>query len=89
MKVELLQPDSAPDMTATPPADAAGFAKAVDAIGNVLVDATNAEDAYANGTGSLQDAEYRRAQADITLAVTTAAVQRAAQTVQTLLNLQV
>jgi hypothetical protein len=88
VRVELLQPD-APDIAPAPQPDPGGFAKAVDAIGHVLSAATGAEDAYANGTGSLQDAEYRRAQADVTLSVATAAVQRAAQTMQTLLNLQV
>lgn len=88
MRVELLQPDSAPQTSSSTP-DAAGFAAAVDAIGAVLNGATAAEDAYAKGSGSLQDAQYRRAQADITLAVAAAAVQRAAQAVQTVLNLSV
>jgi len=87
MRVELLQPDIAPALAPAP--DAAGFAKAVDAIGTVLNEATRAEDAYARGNGSLQDAEYRRAQADITLSVAVAAVQRAAQAMQTVLNLSV
>jgi hypothetical protein len=55
----------------------------------VLGDATQAEDAYADGTGSLQDATYRRAQADVALSVATVAAQRTAQSVQTLLNLQI
>ena len=88
MRVELLQPDAAP-VPAAASADAGGFARAVDAIARVLSDATRAEDAYAGGKGSLQDAEYHRAQADVTLAVATAAVQRAAQAVQTLLNVQI
>lgn len=87
MRVELLQPDAAPSPSPAP--DAAGFANALDAIGTALNDATKAEDAYANGIGSLQDAEYRRAQADITLSVAAAAVQRAAQAMQTVLNLSV
>ena len=88
MKVELLQPDTAP--LATPvPADQTGFAQALDSIGQVLNRATQAEDAYASGTGALQDAMYQRAQADVALSVATAAAQRAAQAVQTLLNLQI
>jgi flagellar hook-basal body complex protein FliE len=98
VKVELLQPDTVPPPVGRSPLQGSeprsascgwSFSQAVDAIGKVLVDATSAEDAYANGTGSLQDAQYRRAQADISLAVATAAVQRVAQAVQTLLNVQV
>ena len=88
MRVELLQPDVAP-APSEPQPDAAGFGRALDAIGQLLGDATQAEDAYAGGTGSLQDAVYHRAQADVALSVATAAAQRAAQAVQTLLNLQV
>jgi hypothetical protein len=92
MRVELLQPD-APFETplyGTPEDDGVGtFESAVDAVGKALTDATLAEDAYAHGRGSLQDAQYRRAQADIALAVASAAVQRSAQAVQTLLNVQI
>jgi flagellar hook-basal body complex protein FliE len=88
MKIELLQPDTAP-LTAAAPADASGFGQALDAIGKVLGAATRAEDAYASGTGSLQEAMYQRAQADVALSVATAAAQRAAQAVQTLMNLQI
>ena len=88
MKVELLAPDRAPQAASEPP-DAPGFGRALDAIGRVLGDATRAEDAYADGSGSLQDAMYRRAQADVALSVATAVAQRAAQAVQTLLNLQI
>ncbi len=88
MKIELLQPDTAAQ--ASPASnDQTGFGQALDAIGKVLSEATRAEDAYAGGTGSLQDAMYQRAQADVALSVATAAAQRAAQAVQTLLNLQV
>lgn len=88
MRVELLQPDIAP-VASGPQPDAAGFGRALDAIGQLLGDATHAEDAYAAGTGSLSDAVYRRAQADVALSVAAAVAQRAAQAVQTLLNLQV
>lgn len=89
MKIELLQPDIAPGTAPAATGDAAAFEHALDRAGRVLSDATTAEDAYANGNGSLIDAEYRRAQADVTLAVATAAVQRAAQAVQTLMNMQI
>jgi flagellar hook-basal body complex protein FliE len=88
VKVELLEPDTAPQSSPAP-ADANGFGQALDAIGKVLTDATQAEDAYARGSGSLQDAMYNRAQADVALSVATASAQRAAQAVQTLLNLQI
>jgi hypothetical protein len=88
VRVELLQPDVASPGADSMPADR-GFAQALDGVARALVDATRAEDAYANGNGSLQGAEYRRAQADVTLAVATAAVQRTAQAIQTLLNVQI
>ncbi len=89
MRVELLAPDTVAPEPAPSGADASGFAHALDAIGRVLSDATAAEDNYASGTGSLQEAMYQRAQADVALSVATAAAQRAAQAVQTLLNLQI
>ena len=91
MRVELLQPDVAPGaaVAASPASGGAAFERALDAIGSVLAGATNAEDAYANGTGSLQEAMYRRAQADVALSVATAAAQRAAQAIQSVMNLQV
>jgi flagellar hook-basal body complex protein FliE len=89
MKVELLQPDTAAASAASSPSDSAAFSRALDDAGKVLAGASRAEDAYANGTGSLQDAEYRRAQADITLSVATAAVQRVAQAVASLMNAQI
>jgi flagellar hook-basal body complex protein FliE len=88
MKIELLQPDTAPSPSPAP-VDQTGFGQALDAIGSMLTDATQAEDAYASGAGSLQDAMYQRAQADVVLSVATAAAQRAAQAVQTLVNLQI
>jgi len=88
VRVELLQPDAAPQGTA-PSTDPTGFARALDAIGAVLGAATQAEDAYASGAASLQEATYRRAEADVALSVATAAAQRAAQAVQTLLNMQI
>jgi flagellar hook-basal body complex protein FliE len=88
VRVELLQPDAAPAQ-AVPPGDALAFGTALDAVGTVLGDATNAEDAYAAGSGSLQNAAYARAQADVALAIATAVAQRAAQAVQSLMNMQV
>ena len=86
MRVEPLVPDVAP---VSPSPDPGGFAAALDAVGRVLSDASASEDAYAGGAGSLQQAVYTRARADVALAVAAATVQRAAQAVQTFLNLQV
>jgi flagellar hook-basal body complex protein FliE len=88
MRVELLMPDTG---TAPRPQgdDAGAFAKALDAVGNVLSGAQRAEDAYANGNGTLQSAVYERARADIALSVATATAQRLAQSIQSILNMQV
>lgn len=88
MRVELLQPDAPP--AATPAKmDAPAFARALDALGGVLGRATSAEDALANGTGSLQSAVYERAQADVALSVATATAQRSAQALSAILNMQI
>jgi flagellar hook-basal body complex protein FliE len=101
MRIEPLVPDTAADR---PQVDRQGFgvaesgwstsfgkdfAAAVDAVGKVLGEASSAEEAYAGGTGSLSQATYARARADVALAVAAAAVQRTAQAVQTLLNMQI
>ncbi len=89
MRVELLQPDVAPSSQSSGASQPAAFARALDAVGAILDGATRAEDAYAHGGGSLQAAVYERGRADVALAVVTAAAQRAAQAVQTMLNLQI
>ncbi len=86
MRVEPLVPDAPP---AVPDGDAAAFARALDALGDVLTGATRAEDNFAYGTGSLQNAIYERAQADVALSVATATAQRIAQAAQSVLNMQV
>ncbi len=88
MRVELLQPD-APPVAAKPSADVAAFTRALDDVGAVLGRATAAEDALANGTGSLQAAVYERARADVALSVATAAAQRSAQALTAILNVQI
>lgn len=86
MRVEPLIPDApAPQSSA----DAAAFARALDALGDVLAGATRAEDDFAYGRGTLQDAVYERAQADVALSVATATAQRVAQAAQSVLNMQV
>ncbi len=87
MTVEPLVPDA-------PPAsglrnDDGFFAQALDAVGAALSGASRAEDAFAYGRGTLQDAIYERARADVALSVATATAQRLAQAVQSVLNMQV
>lgn len=92
MRVELLAPDIAPDTLprAAPAAEEpSAFAQALDGVGALLVGATHAEDAYSNGRGSLQDAVIERARADVALSIATAAAQRSAQAVTSILNMQV
>ncbi len=69
--------------------DVAAFARALDALGGVLTGAARAEDDFAYGKGTLQDAVYERARADIALSVATSSAQRVAQAVQSVLNMQV
>lgn len=88
MRVELLVPDRA-SQHADPTVDASAFAQALDNAGRLLERATNVEDAYAAGTGSLQQAVYERARADVALSVATATVQRAAQALTSILNMQI
>lgn len=88
MRVEPFIPDL-PAAPATNSGDAAAFARALDALGDTLIGANRAEDAFAYGAGSLQDAVYERAQADVALAVATSSAQRIAAAVQSVLNMQV
>ncbi|MGC1380675.1 MAG: flagellar hook-basal body complex protein FliE [Candidatus Baltobacteraceae bacterium] len=88
MTVEPIVPDLAPAPSARSD-DATAFARALDALGSTLIGASRAEDAFAYGRGSLQEAVYERAQADVALSVATASVQRLTQAVQSVLNMQV
>ena len=88
MRIESFVPDVAPVSAAAPSGDAE-FSKALDALGATLERAQGAEDAFAAKRGSLQDAIYERARADVALAVATAAAQHAAQAVQSVLNMQI
>jgi flagellar hook-basal body complex protein FliE len=90
MKVEPLVPDVAPsrfDNGATPPPNV--FGGILDDLGAVLGKADGAENAFAAGAGDLQTAIYERARADVALSVATAAAQRGAQALQSILNMQV
>jgi flagellar hook-basal body complex protein FliE len=87
MRVEPLLPDAPPAPSGA--GDTAGFARALDALGDALTGATRAEDDFAYGRGTLQDAVYERAQADVALSVATATAARIAQATQSVLNMQV
>jgi flagellar hook-basal body complex protein FliE len=89
MNVEPLIPDVAPAPPAAAPPSGAPFADVLDALGATLERAQGAEDAFAAKRGSLQEAIYERARADVALAVATAAAQHAAQAVQSVLNMQI
>jgi flagellar hook-basal body complex protein FliE len=88
MRVEALLPDISPDVQAKAP-DAGVFGKILDDLGAVLGKAEHAENAFAAGVGDLQTAVYERARADVALSVATAAAQRSAQALQSILNMQV
>jgi flagellar hook-basal body complex protein FliE len=82
-----LIPDVAPSLPAA--SAAPEFSHVLDELSAALEGAQHAENAFATRTGSLQDAVYERARADVAVAVATAATGRVAQTVQSLLNMQV
>ena len=88
MRVEALIPDVSPARAAQVH-DGGAFARILDDLGSVLGRAEHAEDAFASGTGDLQTAVYERARADVALSVATAAAQRTAQSLQSILNMQV
>ncbi len=89
MTVKPLVPDIA--VAAQRPHDAKPslFARALDAIGETLQSAQTAEDRFATHAGSLQGAVIARARADVALSIATAAAQRSAQALQSILNMQV
>jgi hypothetical protein len=89
MTVVPLHPDAAPDLERARTVDPGEFARALDGVGAVLDRAERSEDAFARRSGTLADAVYDRSRADIVLAVATSALQRAAQSLQAVANMQV
>ncbi len=90
MRVEAIHPDS--PLVSSAQGNRVGgtdFERVLDALANVLGGANRAEDAFASGSGTLEGAVYERARADVALAVATSTAQRVAQSVQTILNMQV
>jgi hypothetical protein len=92
MTLTPLHPDRAPQLPALGVGnsrDSNDFARALDGIGSMLDRAQRSEDAFARHAGSLVDAVYERSRADVMLSVATSALQRAAQSVQAIANMQV
>ena len=89
MTIVPLGPDAPLAPNASSGAAGGAFGRIVDGLGSALQSAERAEDAFAAGGGDLQSAIYERARADVALSVATAAAQRTAQALQSLLNMQV
>jgi hypothetical protein len=91
MRVDVLIPDGpvAPEGPQPAHADANAFARLLDAAGAILSGADRAETAFAAHRGGLQEMVVERARADIALQVAASAAQRAAQSVSTLLGMQI
>ena len=91
MRVDVLVPDGPVPPAGPQPSGAGGdaFARLVDAAGAILAGADRAEAAFAAHRGGLQEMVVERARADIALQVAATAAQRAAQSVSTLLGMQI
>lgn len=91
MTIVPIVPDAplAPAPAPASPALQGEFFDALDRAANALTRADSAEDAFAAHVGSLQDAVFERAQADVVLSIATAAAQRTVQAAQSVLNMQI
>ena len=90
MRVDLLVPDApAPRGPAVSAESGNAFARLVDAAGAILDGADRAEAAFVAHRGGLQEMVVERARADLALQIAATAAQRAAQTVSTVLGMQV
>lgn len=90
MTVEPLIPDAPPGASTVQSAtDDSTFGQVLDVLGSTLQKAQSAEDAFSNGRGSLQEAIYERARADVALSIATASAQRAAQSIGAIFNMQI
>ncbi|HEY8297205.1 MAG TPA: hypothetical protein VIG32_04190 [Candidatus Baltobacteraceae bacterium] len=89
MIVEPFVPDAPAMQKSADRGDAGAFGKLLDDLGGVLDRAERSEDALAAGRGDLQDAAYERARADVALSIATAAAQRTAAALTTVLGMQV
>jgi len=90
MRVDVLVPDgpAAPVAARNDASSTNAFARLVDAAGAVLDRADAAERAFAAHRGGLQEMVVERARADIALQIAATAAQRTAQSVATLLGMQ-
>ncbi|HEX3551039.1 MAG TPA: hypothetical protein VHT53_11715 [Candidatus Elarobacter sp.] len=89
MRVDVLVPDGpAPASGPRPASDGGAFARLVDAAGAILENADRAEAAFAAHRGGLQEMVVERARADIALQIAATAAQRTAQSLSTLLGMQ-
>ncbi len=84
-----LLPDAPIASPSAATADGGAFGKLLDDIGASLDRASRAENSFAAHVGSLQDAVYERARADVVVSAAAAAASRVVQCVQTLTNMQV
>ena len=91
MRGDVLVPDGPPAPAGPSPARArdGAFARLVDAAGAILDGADRAEAAFAAHRGGLQEMVVERARADIALQIAATAAQRAAQSLGTLLGMQI
>jgi hypothetical protein len=91
MRVDVLVPDAPAPPNGPGAARAAGgaFSQLVDAAGAILTGAEHAEAAFAAHRGGLMEMVVERARADIALQVAATAAQRAAQSISTLLGMQI
>jgi hypothetical protein len=90
MRVDLLVPDAPPPRGPQPaPPGAGAFAQLVEAAGALLEGADRAEAAFAAHRGGLQEMVVERARADIAVQVAATAAQRAAQSLATVLGMQI
>jgi hypothetical protein len=91
MRVDVLVPDG--PVPPSGPSSARGgedaFARLVDAAGAILAGADRAETAFAAHRGGLQEMVVERARADIALQIAATAAQRTAQSLSTLLGMQI
>ncbi len=88
MKITPLSPD-VPSFTLAPKIQPGDFGAALDRAGAALMQADSAETDFASGNGDLQNAIFERAKADVVLSVASAAAQRTAQALSTILSMPI
>jgi hypothetical protein len=87
MRVEPLVPDTAFSVAPVPRPNA--FGALVDAASSVLAAADGAEAAFVAHRGGMQEMVVERARADIAVQIAASATQHVAQSLQTLLGMQI